>query len=332
MSIAKTFVETDTTNEFLNPTRTEENGAVDHIDITNLDAETSYYVRAGIVDDLGNITYSENTETFTTAVAGIDYFYVENRDISNANTLQITKISNPETGQTLSYSFDKNNWDLCLFVNNSCSIPFGDNEKIFLRSSDGLGDSNKTNSVYKIYADANFNVGGDITTLIDYTNNSISNIYAGFSSQLFNGSSHLISAGNLDFSKIETVNGDWGKPGLTALFDGCINLIEAPSFPNLISTTYNGVAELFRNCSSLTTSPDLRRLTTMTGYGLTNAFYGCTSMRTIYAPNVSSWDTSLFNNWVVSLPRTGTIYCPAGVTIPTGNNGIPDVNWTRIDY
>lgn len=64
-NITKTGVEIDTDPLFSNPTAYEENGAVNTIAVDNLDAETTYYVRAYVIWN-GQTIYSANTLNFTT--------------------------------------------------------------------------------------------------------------------------------------------------------------------------------------------------------------------------------------------------------------------------
>ena len=79
MAITKTGVEVDTNNTFENAHVFEENGAVNSITVSGLNADTSYYVRAYVIQD-GNKIYGSDVETFQTTVDVVDYFYVENDD------------------------------------------------------------------------------------------------------------------------------------------------------------------------------------------------------------------------------------------------------------
>lgn len=68
--VSKTGVEIDTDPSFSNPTQYEENGAVNTIAIDNLDAETTYYVRAYVIWS-GQTIYSSNSLNFTTTHTSI---------------------------------------------------------------------------------------------------------------------------------------------------------------------------------------------------------------------------------------------------------------------
>ena len=68
--VSKTGVEIDTDPLFSNPTAYEENGAVNTIAVDNLNAETTYYVRAYVIWNEQTI-YSSNTLNFTTESGSI---------------------------------------------------------------------------------------------------------------------------------------------------------------------------------------------------------------------------------------------------------------------
>ena len=68
--VSKTGVEIDTDPLFSNPTAYEENGAVNTIAVDNLNAETTYYVRAYVIWN-GQTIYSSNSLNFTTASGSI---------------------------------------------------------------------------------------------------------------------------------------------------------------------------------------------------------------------------------------------------------------------
>lgn len=276
MSIAKTFVETDTTDGFLNPTRTEENGIVDHIDITGLTAETQYFTRAGVVDDLGNIFYSENTESFTTLAPPVtlNYFYIQCTGIGGTYTLHKNR-NNMLSGNTLEYSYDKQTWSLCTYdSNNDCEFNLQNGDKVYLRSTDGFSSSQI--GYYTILGNSMYALGGDITTLVDYTDPNITHLPDYFWYSVCDG-------GTTNFA------------------------LESTSDLNLEKITSVG-----NNC-------------------FTSAFQNCYNLDSIKAPNIQTWDQGQFYYWVNGVAGNGIMYCPTGVTIPTGVSGIPS-GWTRVDY
>lgn len=277
MSIVKTGIEVDTTDQFSNPTSFEENGVVSSINASGLTAETGYYVRAYVVDDQGNRIDGENIETFTTEAQPVqmDYFYIQCTGIGGTYTLHKNR-NNMLNGNTLEYSYDKQTWSLCTYdSNNDCKFnlqTYGD--KVYLRSTDGF--SSGVIQYYTILGDALYALGGDITTLVDYTDPNITHLPDYFWYSVCDG-------GTTNFA------------------------LESTSDLNLEKITSVG-----NNC-------------------FTSAFQNCYNLDSIKAPNIQTWDQGQFYYWVNGVAASGRMYCPTGVTIPTGKSGIPS-GWTRVDY
>ena len=114
------------------------------------------------------------------------------------------------------------------------------------------------------------------------------------------------------------------------------NLISAENLilpaTTLTNECYNA---MFQFCSKLTTAPELPATTLPTISGYTEGCYGfmfldCTNLNYIkmLATNVS--ESSALNGWVGNVSSTGTFVKTAGVTIPTGTNGIPS-GWAVVD-
>lgn len=334
MAIVKTGIEIDTNSSFSNPTSFEENGAVSSIEATGLSAETAYFVKAYVVDDQGNRIDGENTETFTTAVAGIDYFYVQN-EYNGANNFTIKKNGNPSNGTDLAYSLDGNDWTTCTYDSSQeCNITLNNlNDKIYLRSTTGLGTN--WSGKYHFHCTQQYSIGGKITSLVDYHNmGNITTIPKGLFCCTFQYETNLRSIKHVDFDSVTDVDSRF----LSHAFEDCSNLedvFDTSSLTSLIRTGDGCVMDsAFLNCVKITKGLDLRNVTSISSIfdNFDNLYNGCSLIDTIYAPNVNSWSTADFGNWVYGgIPGSGTFYAPAGVTIPTGYSGIPS-GWTRIDY
>ena len=287
MSIVKTGIEVDIDNQFNNPTSFEENGVVSSINATELSPETPYYVRAYVVDDLGSIYYSENTETFTTAVQPIqiDYFYIQN-EYNGSNNITITKPSGATmiTGTDLSYSFDKNTWNLCEYNNGVFQITIPElNDKVYFRSSTGLSRSDF--SCYKFNGSQNHKIGGDLGTILDYTNSQLDTVASYGCTHMFDGDSKLTSAQDLDMSKIVNLS----TYCYAKMFYRCTSLVTGPSVLSAAVLKGNCYDSMFYGCSSLTTAPTLQATITDTAC-CQSMFRGCTSLTT--APNLSPTSVS----------------------------------------
>ena len=110
------------------------------------------------------------------------------------------------------------------------------------------------------------------------------------------------------------------------MFAGCTSLTTAPSLPatTLDSQCYDG---MFYTCTSLIKAPDLLAATLVSNCYM-NMFTNCTNLSSIkclgYNPNAGAYQ------WVRGVSATGTFTKKAGVSWPTGNNGIPN-GWTVVE-
>ena len=109
------------------------------------------------------------------------------------------------------------------------------------------------------------------------------------------------------------------------MFYGCSSLTTAPELP-ATTLSYGCYSYMFYGCSSLTTAPQLPA-TTLIGYCYQYMFYGCSSLNYIkmLATDVSA--TDCLTSWVTDVASSGTFVKDASVTLPTGENGIPN-GWT----
>ena len=111
------------------------------------------------------------------------------------------------------------------------------------------------------------------------------------------------------------------------MFQGCTSLTTAPALPatTLANYCYYG---MFGHCTSLTSGCDMQKTRTLSSYCCTQMYYGCQSLTSAWTPNVSSWDTSYFSDWLYGVADTGTLYKPSNLEdIPLSDpSGVP-VGW-----
>lgn len=112
------------------------------------------------------------------------------------------------------------------------------------------------------------------------------------------------------------------------IFQNCSSLVTAPELPatTLAQTCYSN---MFQGCQSLVIPPKLPA-TTVPSYCYYSMFYNCTSLREIRTQMTDISAVSCLANWLYNAPAQGDFYCPAELTIPTGDSGIPS-GWTRHD-
>ena len=113
------------------------------------------------------------------------------------------------------------------------------------------------------------------------------------------------------------------------MFLGCTSLATAPDLPATTLATYC-YDSMFNFCSSLTAAPILPATTLVTSC-YENMFSDCTSLNevTCYATSGFNADRSKYR-WLHNVSSTGTFTKAAGVTWPTGENGIPS-GWTVVE-
>lgn len=222
------------------------------------------------------------------------YFYIKNETMSEE---QINFDSSWLPTLNLEYSFNKVNWRR---VDWNIYIPA--DGYMYLRNTTGtFCTSNYTQNMFPYFS---LSIGGDIRTLFNYTDvDSVTAIPEyGFSHPFaMQGSAKITDISNLSFRGITEI----GNYGLSDTFGW-----------KHIGT--KGV--------------DLRDVTTLGERALQNLYYDNFNLTEVYAPNVSTWDTSKTSGWLNDVASTGVLYKPSTLTIPTDYNaGLPS-GWTTQDY
>lgn len=262
-----------------------------------------------------------------------DYFYMENI-AGQAVPFGIFKFGTPASTD-LSYSFDKVTWTDIHDGGTITSVPNG--AKVYFRSSTGFNLGN--NGFYYIKASDSgssqgydFNVGGHIATLFDYTNVESTTAIPDYGCYCMFGTSNngngLVHA-DIDFFGIKTL----GNHSLERMFFSSKKMVTVPDLSGVETVGDSSCTEMFYNCTSLTVPADLSGMSTVqTSSVFTYMYYGCSSLTEAIAPNISSWNTNVFNNWLNNTAATGVVRKPAGLTIPTDStSGVP-TGWTTENY
>lgn len=165
--------------------------------------------------------------------------------------------------------------------------------------------------------------------------------------EMFNGCSNLTSVPILPATKLAPYC-------YNLMFANCTSLVNAPELPatKLAAVCYN---EMFESCTSLVSAPKLPA-TTLEHDCYACMFWGCTNLEntpelpaetlvskcyyrmftncakinsvTIKATNISA--SNCLKEWLKNANASATIYKKAGVTYPTGVNGIPS-GWSVVE-
>lgn len=203
------------------------------------------------------------------------------------------------------YSFDLATWEDWLYVNGQISSYFSvpANSKVYIRTTVPIASSTISNCL-QVRFGFDAKLGGDIRSLVDYTDRSLSFINDGLT-YLFSttdGASQIERAAIKDITEID--------------------------FSHL---TRIALMDTFRGNTGFTTAPPSIKHITDSASRFDRAFLDCSSLNTVTAPNITSWNTYSFTGWMTRVAATGTMYAPTGLTIPSGTSGIP-TDWTRVDY
>ena len=223
------------------------------------------------------------------------YFYIKNETMDDS---QLDFNSSWLPTVNLEYSFDKVNWRR---VNGDFYVP--KDSYVYFRNNTGTFSTSEYHSV--IYTRFNCSLGGDIRTLFNYTDvDSVTAIPAyGLYTSFNSYGGKITDISNLSFRGITSI-GDYGLYG---------------TFSQSRFTFTKGV--------------DLRDVTTIGESALYELYAYNSNLKEVYAPNVSTWDTSKTMFWLSGVASTGVLYKPSTLDIPTDYNdaGLPS-GWTTQDY
>ena len=205
-------------------------------------------------------------------------FYIE--DISgSANTIQIKKTTPYIPDITIEKSTDGKTWETMGTTSTTAitaTVPA--NGKLYLRCSVTTWAPGSSDYNYFNTASGNFNVGGNIMSLLygsNFTGNETTfpsdSTYT--FTRLFSGNTRIRSAEQLLLPATTLADSCY-----KSMFQGCTSLTAAPVLPatTLDQYCYNN---MFNGCTSLTTAPVLP-VTTLANFCYQYMFMGCTSLTT----------------------------------------------------
>ena len=278
----------------------------------------------------------------TTPVVTTDYLYVQNTS-SGTNNITLTKDDTSASTKTLEYSKDLSNWTSFTPTDSAFTVSLNQGEKLYLRGSNG------TRPNLTILGQANHIVGGNVNTLLDYTNPNGVSLPQNAFTNLFNGDLYLTDASNLVLPATRLSNYCYSNmfyyctaltvtPTLPAttlaqncyynMFSECTSLTTAPPVLPATSLAEGCYYFMFYHCTSLTTAPTLPAPTLVTQC-YQQMFSGCTSLNSVttYAEDISATDCLL--EWLFNVASAGTLHNLGRAPYPTNSrSGIPS-GWTE---
>ena len=130
---------------------------------------------------------------------------------------------------------------------------------------------------------------------------------------------------------VTTLNGNYA---CTSMFQGCTSLTDISDI-NLDAATVKDYCyqAMFRACTALTTAPELKQATTVGINGMWQMYYNCTNLSTVYAPTVSTWETTKMSDWLYGVAASGTLYADSSIaeSIPTSSTSGCPSGWSVVE-
>lgn len=265
--------------------------------------------------------------------------------------------------KTISYNKNYAGWNVISPTIQGTSISVNAGDYVQFRGDNiKYGDRLDSSSRNYFSTTCNFNLQGNIMSLINSTNFSTLTAFTEGSTnhfdRMFQNCTGLISAENLVLpavrlgqetyfamfqgcTSLTTAPKQIGAENTTwmftstynytcrSMFSGCTSLTTAPALP-ATAVNYTCYEQMFRDCTSLTTAPELPA-PTLAGYCYNQMFYNCSSLNYVkcLATNISA--SYCTNSWLNNVASTGTfIKNPNMSGWSTGASGIPN-NWTITD-
>ena len=282
----------------------------------------------------GTATYTVDSEsgipqgwTEVKPSTGPDYFYVENTYNAKINILyKFQGTPSSDTIQQIEYSLDKENWNIKTMPTDNYShtliSDLNVGEKVYFRNSSGK--CNTENNYLSIYCNNSHKIGGEIYTLLDYTNPNVSLPQYAFKGLFWGNNNYnkLSDASDLKLSFDTLSTGCYSQ-----MFYSCDKLTNPPQLPatTLAPSCYTN---MFNYCETMTTAPTLPA-TTLAQESYSFMFRNCTSLNSVttYANDISA--SGCINFWLQNVAATGTLHNLGSATYPTGVLGIPS-GWTEV--
>lgn len=212
-----------------------------------------------------------------------EFFYIENRySGQNRITISVASSGSPAEdtyAKSFEYSKDGETWDtMSIEWVMDYYITLEEGEKVYFRNDSQTW--NTSGRVITIIGAQIHNIGGNIMSLLDYTDMENAYLNENCFKELFETDTTLVSAANLLLPSLRVPDGAYGY-----MFKGCTGMTDAPQLPATVvgSSSYR---YMFYGCSSLVNPPTTLYATDLSGttYAYSEMFRGCSSLTT--APTI----------------------------------------------
>lgn len=321
--------------DYSNPQTVTQTGQPSSIELTNLDSDQAYYIKAVLKND--GVVEDEDTSKFTTLSAVVDYtdyareyFTITNESDTNNQIYLVAE----NHGALVNIEYSTNNgltWRSVYSATNIGGVVTNlvVGQKVLIRHSGPMavkvGDTYYANY---FRATGDISVSGNINSLLSmasfYPNDR--KYYPSFSFYRLFMNGQVVSAKNLYFGNIPLK-----ENAMNSIFRSNAKLVDVPDLSGIKGVERMGMYMAFAGCP-IRKGANLRNITTVGDGGLESIYENCSYLSEAYAPSVSSWNTSNMNKWLNGVSATGVVFKPSTLSIPTGSkSGVP-TGWTTQDY
>ena len=232
------------------------------------------------------------------------------------------RTSNSSLTKTVQYSKNDGTWTSITSATTAVTISVVNGDVIRFK---GDNTAYGTSSYYNYFtATCNFNVSGNIMSLINSTNfSTLATITGTYTfKNLFYQNTYLQSAENLVFPATTLTTYCYN-----GVFYSCTNLTIGPAILPATTLATNCYRSMFQGCSKLTTAPELPAAT-LVGSCYYRIFRNCTVLNYIKCLATSISASNCLLQWADSVASSGTFVKAANMSSwSTGSGGIPS-GWT----
>lgn len=242
------------------------------------------------------------------------------------NTMDVFTVGTPDSTD-LEYTLDDGQtWEYVDLTQARNTITVPEDGTIRFRSTTGF--SKDANNYISFQMSERHTLSGNIATLYDYRDiEAFTEIPDGCFANMCYYEVYL-TASTLDWNGVTRI----GAYGCQSMFSNCeIMTSTTDPFATVTNVGNYGCQSMFTGCVLLEHDFDLSAVTSV-GTRAFQAFLNrCSLIDQMTAPNISSWDTDKFYNWLNNVAATGTMYKKNALSIPTNSpSGVPS-GWTAVN-
>lgn len=239
--------------------------------------------------------------------------------INDSVTIKLATSGSPQYTPTIQYSINGGSWTNYTL---DTDILLNQNDKISFRNT--TSHLNNSTSDYYYFAstgNGSLNVSGYLNAMINGNDMSDDYTYA----QLFMGNAKIVDTSQLIIPSSDIKVGCYKN-----MFYGCTNLSTTVSSLPALTLEDSCYFGMFGNCRHLLNAPEILA-TELADDSCNSMFMGCIELSTM-SVDFTSWTdyTNSTDNWMFSIPTSGTFYKPSALPTIYGDDYIPSA-WTVVN-